>query len=283
MPTSHDHHHHHDEPVFDPATAPFHCIPAEEAAALILRAQETAPRGLTILDCRDTASYRQAHVEGAINLSDANEGPLLAKLPKDKPVLLYCYHGNASRIRANTFCDFRFQDVYSVDGGYGPLSAALRAEAAPAGAAKPLSPGLQRFLAAWDFDPANLNAPRKNSLTPLMRAALIGNSPVVAELIALGVDIAYLNDDGNNALWLGCVSGNGVVVQRLIDAGVAIDNRNLLGSTALMYCASSGKAEMLKLLLENGADPLVENFDDARASDLCATTDCLRLLRATAR
>jgi len=151
------------------------------------------------------------------------------------------------------------------------------------GADDKLSAGLLAFLKEWDFDPADLNAPRKNSLTPLMRAALLGNEVLVAELLAQGVDIAYLNSDGNNALWLACVSGNGAVVQRLIDVGIAKDNRNLLGSTTLMYCASSGKADMLKLLLDNGADPLVENFDDLRAADLCATTDCLRLLRTTAR
>lgn len=278
----HDHHHQHDEPTFDPATAPFRCISAQEAAALIRRAQAGEAPGLTILDCRDAASYRQAHVDGAINLSGANEGPLLTKLPKARPVLLYCYHGNASRTHANTFCDFRFPEVFSVDGGYGPLAAALR-DPAPAAPARALSPALQAFLTEWDFDPANLDAPRKNGLTPLMRAALTGNAPLVAELLALGADITALNDDGNNALWLGCVSNNAVVVQRLIDAGIAIDNRNLLGATALMYCASSGKAEMLKLLLDNGADPLVENFDDARAAELCATSDCLKLLRASAR
>ncbi len=38
--------------------------------------------------------------------------------PKDRPVLIYCYHGNASQVRAQTFADFRFKKVYSLDGGY---------------------------------------------------------------------------------------------------------------------------------------------------------------------
>ena len=273
------------------ATAPYHCIPADEAARMILDHRAGTLPGLALLDSRDAQSYQQGHVDGAMNLSSANQDRLLLKLNKEAPVIIYCYHGNSSRTHANTFTDFRFQNVFSVDGGYGPLAAALaeaeKASTAPMESAKgaddKLSAGLLAFLKEWDFDPADLNAPRKNSLTPLMRAALLGNEVLVAELLAQGVDIAYLNSDGNNALWLACVSGNGAVVQRLIDVGIAKDNRNLLGSTTLMYCASSGKADMLKLLLDNGADPLVENFDDLRAADLCATTDCLRLLRTTAR
>ena len=266
--------------------APYHCIPADEAAAMILDSRAGKLPGLVLLDCRDAQSYTQAHVEGAMNLSGANQDRLLLKLNKEAPVVIYCYHGNASKTYAGIFTDFRFQQVYSVDGGYAPLAVAL-AEAEQGGtgtgAAGTLSAELQAFLKAWDFDPANLDAPRKNSLTPLMRAALLGDEALVTELLALGVDIAYLNSDGNNALWLACVSGNGAVVQKLIDAGIEKDNRNLLGSTTLMYCASSGKADMLKLLLDNGADPLVENFDDLRAADLCATPECLKLLRTTAR
>lgn len=263
-------------------TVPYHCIPAGEAAAMIADSRAGKLSGLVLLDSRDAQSYTQGHVDGAMNLSGANQDRLLLKLNKDAPVVIYCYHGNASRTYAGIFSDFRFNRVYSVDGGYAPLAAAL----AEQGAATPVGPQsgqLQRFLKEWDFDPADLNAPRKNSLTPLMRASLLGNEAIVAELLTLGADIAYINDDGNNALWLACVSGNGAVVQRLLDAGIEKNNRNVLGSTTLMYCASSGKADMLKLLLDNGADPLVENFDDARAADLCATRECLNLLRATAR
>ncbi|HEY3431586.1 MAG TPA: ankyrin repeat domain-containing protein [Rhodocyclaceae bacterium] len=264
-------------------TVPYHCIPAAEAAAMVLDSRAGKLAGLILLDSRDAQSYTQGHVEGAMNLSGANQDRLLMKLNKDAPVVIYCYHGNASRTYAGIFSDFRFKNVYSVDGGYAHLVAALHdAETAPLAPGN-LSPALLDFLKEWDFDPADLNAPRKNSLTPLMRAALLGNAPMVAELLTLGADIGYINDDGNNALWLACVSGNGVVVQRLLDAGIEKNNRNALGSTTLMYCASSGKADMLKILLDNGADPLIENFDDARAAELCSTPDCLRLLRASAR
>jgi SagB-type dehydrogenase family enzyme len=71
-----------------------------------------------ILDSRDMGSYEQGHIEGAEFVNDSNISNFLMTTPKDKPVLIYCYHGNASQIRAQTFTDFRFKKVYSLDGGF---------------------------------------------------------------------------------------------------------------------------------------------------------------------
>jgi len=49
----------------------------------------------------------------------------MKRLPKDAPVVIYCYHGNASKVFAQMFVDFRYSKVFSVDGGYEPLAAAL--------------------------------------------------------------------------------------------------------------------------------------------------------------
>jgi SagB-type dehydrogenase family enzyme len=71
-----------------------------------------------ILDTRDMGSYEQGHIEGAEFVNDSNIGDFLMTTPKNKPVLIYCYHGNASQVRAQTFIDFRFKNVYSLDGGF---------------------------------------------------------------------------------------------------------------------------------------------------------------------
>jgi len=145
------------------------------------------------------------------------------------------------------------------------------------------SAALLDFIEEQNFDSTNLNLPSPDfELTPLMRAALLGRDDIAAELLAHGVDIHARNSDGNNALWLACVSGNGTLVQRLIDAGIDLDNRNLTGATALMYTASSGKADMMQILLQSGADPMIRTDDDYLAVELAATLDCLRLLRHTA-
>ncbi len=71
-----------------------------------------------ILDTRDIGSYENGHIDGAEFVNDSNIGNFLMSTPKDKPVLIYCYHGNASQVRAQTFTDFRFKKVYSLDGGF---------------------------------------------------------------------------------------------------------------------------------------------------------------------
>ena len=71
-----------------------------------------------VLDMRDPTSYENGHIEGAEHVTEANIFNFLSGTPKDKPVLIYCYHGNASQVYAKTFADFRFKKVYSLDGGY---------------------------------------------------------------------------------------------------------------------------------------------------------------------
>ena len=83
---------------------------------------------LVLFDVRDRGSFERRHVEGAEHLTEAHLGPALRRLAKTTPVLIYCYHGNASQVYAETFADFRFVEVYSVDGGFDPL------DASPAGA-----------------------------------------------------------------------------------------------------------------------------------------------------
>lgn len=233
---------------------------------------------LALFDTRDERSYFRGHIKGADHLTEKDFGDIIATLPKNVPVMIYCYHGNASQVYASMFADFRFGEVYSVDGGYEalapviPYSPALGAHS---------SSELAEFIAQYHFEPANLDSPWDHALTPLMRAALLGRDDLAEELLAHGVNIHLRNSDGNNTLWLACVSGNGGLVQHLIDAGIDIDNRNLTGATALMYTASSGKADMMKLLLDNGADPLIRTDDDYLAVELAATEECLKLLRHT--
>jgi thiosulfate sulfurtransferase len=103
----------------------FLCLPANAAAELI-RNEPTA----TVFDVRDMASYQKAHVEGAAHLSEDRLLAWMRRLPKEAPVVIYCYHGNASKTFAQMFIDFRYSRVFSVDGGYEPLAVALAGSAA---------------------------------------------------------------------------------------------------------------------------------------------------------
>lgn len=257
-------------------TQAYDCLSATEAAALIRRTSN-----LTLFDVRDLQSYKQEHLEGAMHLSEDRLPLWFSRLDKAAPVLIYCYHGNASKTFAQMFCDFHFQQVYSVDGGYRPL-ALVMSEPIVNHPVAHLSSELSDFLVRWNFDPIELNAPRQHGLTPLMRAALQGKRALVQELLSLGVNVNARNDDGNNALWLACVPRDVGVVQDLIEAGIDLNNRNDAGSTALMYTASSDRPELVQLLLEAGVDSQIRNFDDMRAVELASSITCLKLLRHTA-
>jgi ankyrin repeat protein len=141
---------------------------------------------------------------------------------------------------------------------------------------------LDSFVAQYGFDSSDLNAPREHGLTPLMRAALLGRKDLVQQLLDRGVERQARNMDGNNALWLGCVSNQPDTVNCLLDAGVDINNQNDTGATTLMYAASSGKDAMVSLLLARGADAYTVNQDGAKAVDMAATIGCLQLLRHSA-
>jgi thiosulfate sulfurtransferase len=95
------------------------------AARALLSKDETV-----VLDVRNIADYEKMHIDSARWVSEANLGEVLGSTPKDAPILIYCYHGNASQSYARIFNDFGFPDVYSLDGGFEQW---CQAQAAPNG------------------------------------------------------------------------------------------------------------------------------------------------------
>jgi ankyrin repeat protein len=145
-----------------------------------------------------------------------------------------------------------------------------------------MTPQLAAFLTEHCFPADDINAPQADGrFTPLMRAAKLGRLDIVDELLTLGVDLAALNADGCNALWLACYNGSHELIERLIAAGIDIDRQNGNGATCLMYVSSNSKPDLVKLLLEKGANPKLKNYDDFTALDLAASAACLKLLRTT--
>lgn len=247
---------------------PFERIDIQRAEALFSRSN------LIVLDARDAGSFNKSHIDGAQHLSSASLSAVLSATARTRPILIYCYHGNASREYAQTFSDFGFSEVYSLDGGY----EAWRTRPSANGSSAPVQE-LQQWLAAQHFPPADSNAVIANATTPLMKASHHGDDRIVRLLIAAGAEVNARNADGNNALWLACVGNHLDMIDTLIEAGIDIDNRNDNGATALMYAASSGKAAVVERLLARGADVTPETLDGFSALDLAQTIECLRLLR----
>lgn len=80
--------------------------------------QLMAQRELLILDVRDGRSFASGHIPKAQSASEAVIFGLLTDRLKQRPVLIYCYHGNASQTYAQMFIDFGFTEVFSLDGGF---------------------------------------------------------------------------------------------------------------------------------------------------------------------
>ncbi|CAN5373426.1 hypothetical protein BH10PSE10_BH10PSE10_02050 [soil metagenome] len=247
---------------------PFRRIDIEQATSLFPRCD------LLVLDARDSDSFAASSIDGALFLSGASLSGFLGGTAKTRPILIYCYHGNASLEYAQTFSDFGFSEVYSLDGGYEAWINRPQAHQSQA-----LDATLQAWLAAHRFPPTGVNAVIANATTPLMKASHDGNRDVVRLLIAAGAQVNARNADGNNALWLACVSRHLDIIDILHEAGIDIDNRNDNGATPLMYGASSGKADVVARLLAKRADVTPETLDGFSALDLVGTAECLALLR----
>jgi rhodanese-related sulfurtransferase len=251
---------------------PFQRLDVRRAEALFANGK------LVVLDVRDALSFDQSHIDGAQRVTSANLSAVLGAIPKTRPVLIYCYHGSASREYAQILSDFGFPEVYSLDGGY----EAWRNRPPVIGNIA-LDPDLQQWLVAQPFPSTGINAVIANATTPLMKASHQGNGKIVRMLIDAGAEVNARNEDGNNALWLACVGGHLQIIDILTDAGTDIDNRNDNGATPLMYAASSGKAGVVERLLAKGADVTPETLDGFSALDLAQTIECLELLHPRRR
>ena len=137
---------------------------------------------------------------------------------------------------------------------------------------------LEHWLRAENF--VSLFSRDGNQSTPLMRAAQKGDVNMARKIMAAGGDIAGLNADGNNALWLACFGQNLDMLDLMIDAGVDIDHCNANGATALMFAASSSRTAVVAHLLKRGADISAETTDGFSALDMAGNLEILNLLRA---
>ena len=78
----------------------------------------------TIVDIRDSASFNAGHIPNAIHLSDRNIEQFIIDTDKNKPLVVYCYHGISSQGAAAYFSEKGFKEVSSMIGGFeGWLSA----------------------------------------------------------------------------------------------------------------------------------------------------------------
>lgn len=222
---------------------------------------------IRILDVRDPGTFELGGIPGARNVSMRDLAAVMATIPREAPVLIYCYHCNASQEFGQIFSDFGYLSVHSLDGGYDAWISGDRK--------------LDEWLDQQGYS-AKTPHPRANGTTPLMQASHAGQIDVLRLLIASSAALNAKNDDGNNALWLACAGGNFEAIAALIDAGIDIDNQNDNGATVLMYAASAGKTAIVERLLQAGAGLAFQTLDGFTALDMAGNIECLNLLRKAA-
>lgn len=246
-------------------------LPAEVDA---LRADEA----LVIFDIRDPDSYGRGHLDGAIALSDPALKQLVRSRQRERPVLVYCYHGNSSRDICQFIAGMGFSRVYNLAGGWQAWEAHAQAATPAAG----IAPDLAAWLVERGFAANDIHARLDDGMNAIMLAALKGERPIVAHLLALGADPNHVNHDDHHALWFACVHGDPELVSLLIEHGARVDNQNVNGATCAIYTASTGKLEILKRLVAAGADLSLETSGGYTALESASTLPVLKYLRGIA-
>lgn len=74
-----------------------------------------------LIDVRTSGEYNDGHIANAKNIdfNGANFKTNIAKLDKNKPVLVYCQAGGRSGKAATMMKEMGFTKVYDLEGGYG--------------------------------------------------------------------------------------------------------------------------------------------------------------------
>ncbi|MEH6627226.1 MAG: thiosulfate sulfurtransferase GlpE [Motiliproteus sp.] len=89
----------------------FKRIAADKAKSLI-------DQGAALVDIRDPDSYARSHIDGALHLDNHSLQEFVEQSDLDRPLLVYCYHGNSSQPAAQFLYEKGFDEVYSLDGGF---------------------------------------------------------------------------------------------------------------------------------------------------------------------
>lgn len=83
------------------------------------KAQEMVEEGsVNVIDIRDPGSYSAGHIPSAVSLNDTNVKGYIESADKEKPLIVYCYHGISSRGAAEYLSQNGFKEVYSMTGGF---------------------------------------------------------------------------------------------------------------------------------------------------------------------
>jgi len=86
-------------------------INAEQASSMLAE-------GASVVDIRDVHSFTAGAIKGAVHITADNVDEFIANSDRNTPLIVCCYHGNASQGAAAYFSENGFLQACSLDGGY---------------------------------------------------------------------------------------------------------------------------------------------------------------------
>ncbi|XP_046562141.1 putative ankyrin repeat protein RF_0381 [Haliotis rubra] len=97
----------------------------------------------------------------------------------------------------------------------------------------------------------------EDGLTPVMCAAMEGQTEVFNALVSQGCDLSVVDDEGENILHAACYSNNVTIVKDILSRKlVDINSKGDDGDTPLMVAAREGNRKVFDLLLSKDCDLL---------------------------
>lgn len=87
-------------------------ISAPEAIGLM------ADENTIIIDIRNEINFMMGHIDGAVHMDNSNFPLFVQDTPKDKTIIVVCYHGNSSLSVAQYLHTQGFKNAFSLIGGY---------------------------------------------------------------------------------------------------------------------------------------------------------------------
>jgi ankyrin repeat protein len=103
---------------------------------------------------------------------------------------------------------------------------------------------------------------RRDGLTPLMVAAMVGDAAAVRELVRKGASVAARSESGAHvtALMMAAANGHDDAVIALVEGGADVEAIDDFGEAALGYAARYGHKMTMSMLMQRGA--LLEQGND---------------------
>jgi hypothetical protein len=101
---------------------------------------------------------------------------------------------------------------------------------------------------------ADVNS-RYRPWTPLTRATLFGQEPVVDILLKAGVNVNFHDPDVGTAVYLAAAGRQNSILTKLLDHSADPNTAPVWGLTPLMVAATQGNEQAVRVLLAHGADP----------------------------